>query len=99
MIARIWHGVVPAAKSKDYLVYLNQTGIPDYRNTAGNEGVKILHRIEGEQAHFLLITYWDSWDSIKKFAGEDIRKARYYPEDESYLLELEPYVEHYEVLV
>jgi len=99
MIARIRHGVVPAAKSDEYVVYLNQTGIPDLRDTQGNEGVNILHRIEAEQAHFLLVSYWDSWESIKKFAGEDIQKARYYPEDQSYLLELEPYVEHYEVLV
>ena len=99
MIARIWHGVVPAERSQDYLAYLNQTGLPDYRNTLGNQGFNILHRIEGEQAQFLLISYWDSWESIKNFAGEDINKARYYPEDESYLLELEPYVQHFEVLV
>ena len=99
MIARIWHGVVPAEKSNEYLAYLQSTGIPDYRAIRGNEGVNILHTVEDERAHFLLISYWDSWESIKNFAGEDINKARYYPKDESYLLELEPYVQHYEVLV
>ena len=99
MIARIWHGVVPAQKSGDYLAYLRSTGIPDYRAVPGNEGVNILHRVEGGRAHFLLISYWESRESIKNFAGEDINKARYYPEDEAFLLELEPFVQHYEVLV
>jgi hypothetical protein len=33
-----------------------------------------------------------------KFAGDDIEVARYYPEDEDFLLELEPHVVHHEVL-
>jgi hypothetical protein len=54
MIARIWHGVTAAAKSDEYLGYLNETGVPDYRATEGNRGVYVLRRIEGERAHFLL---------------------------------------------
>jgi hypothetical protein len=45
------------------------------------------------------MTLWDSVESIKRFAGEDIHKARYYPEDKDYLLEMEPHVTHYEVFV
>lgn len=35
--------------------------------------------------------------AIRAFAGEDAEKARYYPEDTDFLLELEPTVTHYEV--
>ncbi len=56
-------------------------------------------RIEGEVAHFTLISLWDSFDSIRKFAGDAIEVARYYPEDTAFLLELEPHVTHHEVLV
>ena len=35
-------------------------------------------------------------EAIKKFAGDDYEKARYYPEDEKYLLEFEERVDHYE---
>lgn len=98
MIARTWHGAVPASKADDYFEYLNETGLPDYRATPGNRGVTVLRRVEGDVAHFLLITLWDSLDSIKAFAGEDVEKARYYPEDTAFLLELEPTVSHYEVL-
>jgi heme-degrading monooxygenase HmoA len=99
MIARTWHGVTPASKSETYLDYLNKTGVPDLRATKGNQGVYVLRRIEGEQAHFLLISLWESQEAIKKFAGSNIEKARYYPEDKAFLLELEPTVTHYEVLV
>jgi len=99
MIARTWHGVTAASKSDEYLDYLNKTGIPDYQATEGNQGVYVLRRIEGNKAHFFLLTLWESEDAIKKFAGSDMEKARYYPEDNEYLLELEPMVTHYEVLV
>jgi len=36
---------------------------------------------------------------VKRFAGEEVDKARYYPEDREFLLEFEPTVIHYEVLV
>ena len=98
MIARIWHGVTAAAKSEEYLDYLRATGVPDYRATEGNLGVYVLRRIESERAHFLTLSLWESMEVIKGFAGTDPEKARYYPEDEEYLLEFEPAVSHYEVL-
>ena len=98
MIARIWHGVTAAEKSGEYLDYLNETGVPDYRATEGNRGVYVLRRIEGDRAHFLTVSFWDSIGKIESFAGSDPDKARYYPEDEEFLLEFEPKVEHYEVV-
>jgi heme-degrading monooxygenase HmoA len=99
MIARTWHGITDAAKANDYLDYLNKTGVPEYRATQGNLGVYVLRRIEGNKAHFLLLTLWESEDAIKRFAGSNMEKARYYPEDEQFLLELEPTATHYEVVV
>lgn len=97
MIARLWHGMMLAEKSDEYLEYLNKTGIADYRNTPGNLGAYVLRRIEGKVAHFQTLSFWDSIESIKKFAGEDYEKARYYDEDAKFLLEFEPTVTHYEL--
>jgi len=99
MIVRMWHGVTEAAKSEEYLDYLGETGVPDYRATEGNLGVYVLRRNEGERAHFLTMSFWESLEVIKAFAGSDPERARYYPEDERFLLDFEPNVEHYEVLV
>lgn len=99
MIARTWHGITPAAKADEYFEYLQRTGVAEYQTTPGNRGVYILRRIEQDKAHFLLLTFWDSMAAIQQFAGTDIDQAKYYPEDTQYLLELEPTVTHYEVLV
>jgi heme-degrading monooxygenase HmoA len=98
MIARTWHGITEASKADEYADYLNKTGVPEYQATPGNLGVYVLRRIVGNKAHFLLLTLWESEEAIKKFAGSNIEKAKYYPEDEQYLLELEPTVTHYEVM-
>jgi heme-degrading monooxygenase HmoA len=99
MIARTWHGVTASAKADEYLTYLKETGVAEYERTEGNLGVYVLRRVEGDRAHFLLLTLWESEDAIKRFAGPNMQKAKYYSEDEEFLLELEPEVSHYEVLV
>ncbi len=76
-----------------------KTGIPDYRGTAGNRGVHVLRRQAGGYADFLLVTFGESIDAIRWFAGDDIDTARYYPEDRAFLVELEPNVAHYDVLL
>ena len=48
-------------------------------------------------AEFSLLTLWDSMDAIRRFAGDEPERAKYYPEDPSFLLEMPPYVDHYEV--
>ncbi len=99
MIARIWHGETAATKSEEYLDYLNETGVPDYRATRGNRGVYVLRRIEGDRAHFLTLSFWDSIEDVKRFAGPDPERAKYYPADEEFLLDFEPEAGHYEVVV
>jgi heme-degrading monooxygenase HmoA len=98
MVVRIWHGVTAAAKADEYLDYLRATGVPDYRGTEGNRGVYVLRRIEDDRAHFLTVSFWESIEAIKRFAGSNPERARYYPEDEVFLLDFEPTVEHYKVL-
>lgn len=98
MIARSWHGRVPASKAEAYHHYLLATGVPDLARTPGNRGVQVFRRTDGPIAHFQLISTWDSFDAIKQFAGEDYERARYYPDDVDFLLEREPMVTHFEVL-
>ena len=98
MIARQWHGRVRVDDADAYFAYLLETGLADYRQTPGNRGVQVFRRRDGDAVHYLLTTLWDSWDSIRAFAGEEVDRARYYPEDTRFLLELEPTVTHFEVL-
>lgn len=98
MIARMWHGRTHAVDADVYAAYLYRSGIPDYRRTPGNRGAWVLRRLEGDVAHFVTLTFWESREAITAFAGAEIETARYYPEDKRYLLEFEPTVVHYNVL-
>jgi heme-degrading monooxygenase HmoA len=97
MIARIWHGAVPATKGAEYLERMRTVALPDYKSTPGNRGAYCLHRVEGDVAHFEMLTFWENVDAIKRFAGNDYAVAKYYDFDRSFLIELEPHVRHYTV--
>jgi heme-degrading monooxygenase HmoA len=100
MIARIWHGKTIPKKADAYLKeYFLQTGLADYQATEGNLGVIVLRKDEGNDADFLMLTLWENDDAIRNFAGDDIDRARYYPEDRKYFDEMEPNVTHYDVLI
>ena len=98
MIARIWRGTVREADKDIYLEYLKKTGLHEYAATAGNRGVYTLRRVGDGKCEFLLMTLWDSWDAIKAFAGDDYEKAVYYPEDDKFLLDRGPRVDHFELI-
>jgi heme-degrading monooxygenase HmoA len=97
MIARIWRGATAADRAQEYLEYLKQTGVADYTATPGNHGVQILHRTEGDRTDFTILSYWESMDAIKAFAGDQPEVSRYYPEDDEYLIDKQPNVEHHQV--
>lgn len=98
MIARMWRGRTRAADRDRYFEYLQRTGCSDLLATEGNQGVFVFRRSDAEVAEFLLVSIWESFDAIRRFAGPDVRTARYYPEDETFLLEMDPHVTHFELL-
>jgi hypothetical protein len=97
MIARRWHGRVPAAKADEYLRLMEQSGLADYRATEGNRGAWCLYRRDGDITDVEMFTLWDDEAAIRRFAGDDLLKARYYDFDADYLLELEPEVVLFDV--
>ena len=97
MAIRIWHGRVPLEKADDYEKFLLDRAVPDYSSAEGLKKMYFTRRDEGNVAHFLLITVWDSVESMKSFAGDDPEVAKYYPEDDQYLLEKEEKVTIYRV--
>ncbi|MEO9483932.1 MAG: antibiotic biosynthesis monooxygenase [Ekhidna sp.] len=97
MIARIWEGRTNAVDYEKYTAFMKERALPDYKETTGFISLRFLRKLEGDIGHFKLITYWESMEVIKNFAGDDFSKAKYYPEDQQFLLGFEECVQHYEV--
>jgi hypothetical protein len=98
LITRLWEGSTRAADGDRYLAYLRRTGLADYERAAGNRGVLALRGAEGDRADFLLLTFWDSADAIRGFAGEPIERARFYPEDDAFLIRRQETVRHLDLV-
>ena len=99
MILREWRGRVLRSKSAAYLDFLKTKAMPDYAATPGHRSTWILVDEGPELSEFVLLSLWDSREAIRAFAGEDISRARYYPEDPGFLLEMPERLRHYDVAV
>ena|SRR5947209_20401058 len=97
MIARIWRGTVRREDGDAYADYIRDTGFNAYGETAGNHGAWMLRRDQAERTEFITFSLWDSAESIRAFAGDDIDVAVYYPEDDRYLIDRDAKVSHYEI--
>ena len=97
-VARMWHGRTRTSRAGEYYSYLKAEGIDKIEAIPGNLGAQILRRTDGETTEFTVISYWESREAIKAFAGDDIEKTHFLPKDPQYLLELEPKVKHFDVL-
>jgi heme-degrading monooxygenase HmoA len=98
MIARIWRGAVRREDADAYADYIANTGMAEYRSTPGNHGAWMLRRDAGDRTEIITFSLWDSPDSIKAFAGDDIDQAVFYPEDDRFLIERDRTVRHYKVV-
>jgi len=96
-IMRLWHGEVSIEKANEYEKFMIEKAAPDYGSVDGLLKLYFQRRNENKTAHFLLVPIWDSLESIKRFAGAEPEIAKYYPEDDEFLLEKEKTSSMYEV--
>jgi heme-degrading monooxygenase HmoA len=100
MIFRKWTGRIRVSDRDTYVAYIQATGGAHYTATPGNRGYQILLRDLGDgTAEISTVSWWTDLGAVKAFAGEDYRRATYYPEDDNYLLDRPEFVEHHDVLV
>jgi heme-degrading monooxygenase HmoA len=86
---------------KAYYEYLEQTGLKEYRGTEGFRSALVMRREIGDETEYVLVSLWDSLESVRRFAGSEPERAVYYPEDDRYFPEQQrqTYVRHYDVLL
>lgn len=96
VVAREWRGRVAPARADEYYRYLLE-GVTKIRSIAGSLGVEVMRRNEAGAVEYVVISYWESREAIKAYAGQDIEKPRHLPKDRELLLELPTRVLHYDV--
>ena len=102
VIARAWHGKTPRAKADEYEKYLT-AAVTKFPSIAGNLGYQVM-RLDGGPdgdgySEFQVISYWESKDAIRAYAGDDIRRTHNLPRDPEFLVDLEPQVRNYDLRV
>lgn len=99
MIGRIWHGWTKPEKADQYERLLKEEifhGIADKKIT-GYRGIKLLRRSLENEVEFVTIMWFDSWDAVKQFAGEDYERAYVPPKARAILEIFDKRSQHYEV--
>jgi heme-degrading monooxygenase HmoA len=102
VIARTWHGKTLREKADEYEKYL-AGAVTKFATIPGNLGYQLM-RLDGgpdgeAYVEFQVISYWESLEAIKAYAGDDVRRTRNLPRDPEFLVDLEPLVRNYELRV
>ena len=97
MTVRIWRGSAVPENAAKYRKHVTETVFPCLPQIDGHRGAMLLERKVGARVEFVAITFWDSVDSVKRFAGEDCETAVVEPEAQDVLDEYDPIVRHFEV--
>lgn len=96
-VLREWRAEIRRSLRDEYVRYVEATGLAGYRRTAGNLGaVAAVRDLDGERSEIVTLSWWTDRESIEAFAGKDIERARYYPEDGRYLLTRPEHAQHYD---
>jgi heme-degrading monooxygenase HmoA len=97
MVIRMWRGRTPIEKATAYEELMRCLAAPDYGAVPGLLAYYFTRHDTETEAEFLLITHWESLEAVQGFAGADYQRAKYYPEDQDFLLAFPETVEHFTV--
>ncbi|GAA2213442.1 hypothetical protein GCM10009850_089050 [Nonomuraea monospora] len=98
MIARIWHATATPPGADAYHRHFTTAVLPELRKTGGHLGAYVLKRPTDDHVELQVITLWESFDSIRAFAGDDVATAVVEPDARAVLLSYDTTVTHHDVL-
>lgn len=99
MIARIWHGWTTHQNADAYENLLRSEifhGIAE-RGIAGYRGIELLRRQDQDLTEFVTIMWFDSFEAVRVFAGQDYEVAVVPPKAQALLKRFDGHSAHYEV--
>lgn len=98
MIIREWRGRALRAREGAYVDHFNNSVLPQLRNVPGFIGANLMSRPKGDLIEFVVLTRWESFDAIKRFAGAKLERAVVEPAAAAALADFDPTAQHYEIL-
>jgi heme-degrading monooxygenase HmoA len=99
MIARVWTARATPAQAPAYAEHLRSQVLPALRQVAGYAGMKLLQRPLSGAVEVIVVTFWQSAESVRGFAGDDPERAAVAEEAAALLTDFDRRVRHYEVVV
>jgi len=99
MVGRIWHGWTTPQNADVYENMLKTDIFPGIaaKGVAGFKSVQLFRRPLGDEVEFVTIMWFDSWEAVKQFAGEDYEKAYIPPQAREVLARFDDRSQHYEI--
>jgi heme-degrading monooxygenase HmoA len=96
-VLREWRAMIRRDLKDEYVNYVKATGLAGYLSTPGNLGASVAVRdIDDERAEIVTLSWWTDVEAIRAFAGQNFEIARYYHEDDRFLLTRPERVLHYD---
>ena len=99
MIARVWHGWAPPATADDYQRHYESEVADHLSQVAGFRGARLLRRDDGGEVMFTSLTFFDSLDAVRGFAGDELENAVVEGEARRVLSHWDERVTHHEIAV
>jgi len=99
MVERHWKGITSIENSDRYIKHLLEDTFPQLSKIKGFKEASILKREINNGIEFLIATKWESFDSIKKFSGENIEIAVIPLKVKRLMKSYDLKVSHYEIVV
>jgi len=98
MMLRMWKARSTAGGAADYIRHATTKVFPKIRGIEGHKGEYLLRREVEDKVELIVLTLWDSIETIRKFAGPEPNKALVEPEARAVLTSFDKYVTHFEVV-
>ena len=98
MIARIWKARATPQRVREYADYLKSTVVPELTAIHGYQGVTLLQRDQNGAVEVTVITWWESLEVIRAFAGEAVETAVVHDSAARMLIDFDRAVEHHQVI-
>lgn len=98
-IGRMWHGRTSSDQADGYEAVFRDVVLPELRDVAGCRGAYLLRSDDADGTEFVTLTFFDSLDAVRTFAGEQYETAVISDEARAVLRDFDATARHFTVVV